>query len=540
MISAKTHSDLNAALRRNDARHAAMIAEAAIARGEAHEMLFATAASARLASGDHHGAAAHYLRATQLSPHNPDLLSFAGDSLRHIGQLSEAIALFDRAIALAPAAVAAWYGRALAFEAEGALESARDSYMRVTQLAPTVAAGFSGLASILAQQGTVAEAKKHAEQARSLGPGEAATLLASARCEIADRRPQEAVAYLQALLQSPGLTAQDEIVANELLGNALDQLDMVDPAFEAYSRANERFAMLHLARNDRPIALQAIESVHDGISRLAAGALKPSASAQPIVAATHIFLLGYPRSGTTLTEQILLTMDGTVSLEETPTLAAAERYLNRDGISELAGLSEDKIMALRRAYWDVVARAGIDASGKTFVDMDPLKGSALPLISRLFPEAKIVLIHRDPRDVIWSCFRRNFVYSPATYEFTSLMRAARHYHAVMAVTQKCIETLPIKVHVVRYEDLVKDFDTTTNQLCAFLGLPWSPKLRDFNTSAGTRSVRTASSPQVRQALFDGAGQWLRYERHLAPVLSLLEPWIDSAALQNAGVNPQDA
>ena len=135
-------------------------------------------------------------------------------------------------------------------------------------------------------------------------------------------------------------------------------------------------------------------------------------------------------------------------------------------------------------------------------------------------------MHRDPRDVVWSCFRRNFIYSPATYEFTSLPRAARHYNAVMTLIRRCLETLPLTAYTLRYEELVRDFDETTRTLCAFLGLAWSPDLRSFGETARTRTVRTASGPQVRQALFDGSGQWRKYAHYLEPVMPLLEPWIE--------------
>ena len=154
------------------------------------------------------------------------------------------------------------------------------------------------------------------------------------------------------------------------------------------------------------------EAIDTGLASLAPGALAGSSSPTPTDAVGHVFLLGYPRSGTTLTEQILATIPNVVSLEEAPTLAAGEKYLSSDGIAALVALNEDEVAALRKNYWAVVNAAGIDVSGKTFIDMDPLKGAALPLIARLFPDAKIVIMHRDPRDVVWSCFRRNFVYTP--------------------------------------------------------------------------------------------------------------------------------
>ena len=526
MISATTQRDVNAALRSNDMGQAGIIAEEAIARGESHQTLYSLAAQRRRQSGDNRGAVALYSLALELAPDNPGILAAAGDAMRYTGQLKEAVVLFDRALAHDPLMIAAWYGRALALEAEGALEDARRSYIRVTALAPDTAAGFAGLASMLAQLGEVAEARKNAERAQALGPAESGTMMALARCEIADGQHDRAVAWLGALLKLPMLTTEDATLALGLLGDSLDKLGMTDEAFDSYERANARFAEAHAGPDAPPVALWAIEAIDTGIAALAPGALAGPVEAVPLEAAGHVFLLGYPRSGTTLTEQILATIPNVVSLEEAPTLAAGEKYLTTDGIAALVALNDDAAAALRKDYWAVVASAGINVAGKTFIDMDPLKGPALPLIARLFPDAKVVVMHRDPRDVVWSCFRRNFIYSPATYEFTSLPRAARHYNAVMTLIRRCLETLPLTAYTLRYEELVRDFDETTRTLCAFLGLAWSPDLRSFGETARTRTVRTASGPQVRQALFDGSGQWRKYAHYLEPVMPLLEPWIE--------------
>lgn len=531
MISAATQHDVNAALRSNDMGRAGRLAEEAIARGESHEILFSLAAQLRRLAGDNRGAVTLYGHALELAPNNPGMLAAAGDAMRYTGQLKEAVALFDRALAHEPAMLAAWYGRALALEAEGALEEAKRSYARVTELAPDSAAGFAGLASMQAQGGEVADARGNAERAKAVGPGETGTMMALARCEIADGQHDRAVEWLRALLASPMLAHEDAILAHGLLGDSLDKLGQTEAAFAAYTQANARFVGLHGGPDAPPVALRAIEAIHAGVAALAPGALKRSGGGISGGAAGHVFLLGYPRSGTTLTEQILATIADVVSLEEAPTLAAAEQYLSTNGIAALVALDDDTVEQLRQDYWAVVAAKDVDVAGKTFIDMDPLKGPALPLIARIFPDAKIVVMHRDPRDVIWSCFRRNFIYSAATYEFTSLERTAHHYNAVMSLIRQCLDTLPLAAHVLSYEKLVRDFDDTTRALCAFLGLPWSPGLRAFGDTARARTVRTASGPQVRQALFDGSGQWHKYADYLEPVMPLLEPWIGKLALQ---------
>lgn len=530
MISARTRSDLNALLQVGNIDLAGATAEAAIDRGESDEILFTLAAQIRRQSGDYHTAVTFFQRAVALAPNNPDILTNAGDAMRYTGQLSEAIILFDRAIACSPATVSAWYGRALACEAEGALEEAQRSYTKVTELAPTMASGFAALGLVQIQRGNIAEARKNISHAQMLGPDEYGTMMAAAHCEIADGNHRSGVDLLHKLIKLPMLTAENEILARQLLGTTLEKIDLFEEAFDSYRLANERFARIHADRNASPIALHAIEAIDHGVRNLDKKQLVPCTVSIPRKAAGHIFLLGYPRSGTTLAEQILATIPNVVSLEETQTFADSDKYLTTEGIKSLATLSNDQIEQLRVKYWDIVENTGIDVSGKTFVDMDPLKGSALPLIARMFPDAKIVVMHRDPRDVIWSCYKHSFIYSPATYEFTSLARAAHHFEALMNLTRYCLKNMEISAHILSYKGLVRNFDQTTIRLCEFLGLTWSPELREFGKTAHSRTVRTASVSQVRQPLFDGTGQWCRYAHHLEPIMPLLEPWIDPSHL----------
>jgi hypothetical protein len=135
-------------------------------------------------------------------------------------------------------------------------------------------------------------------------------------------------------------------------------------------------------------------------------------------------------------------------------------------------------------------------------------------------------MRRDPRDCVWSCFHTNFALSSAALEFVSLEKAARHYVALMELTEAALSKWPIAAHILHYDALVRDFETTTKGLCAFLGLDWSPDLRNFDRTAQKRGVSTASAGQVRKGLYDGTRQWERYRDHLAPILPLLQPWVD--------------
>ncbi len=526
MMTADTERAVQAALLANDMDGAGRLAQAGLDRGERHAMLYVFAGVRRQRAGDARNAAALLGEAARLEPDNPGVLLAAGDVLRFCGRLGEALRLFDRALSLDPILVAAWFGRAQVLDAMGDVDAALTAYGRVTELAPGTAPGHAGMAALYSQSGRIAEARAAADRALAFAPDDAASLIALARCDLAEGGAGAAIERLQALTARADLLAHDRVVALSLLGDALDSADATDAAFQAYSAANARFAEMHAGPNAPPHHRDLVDAIADGVAATSVAAF--DRTAPPVAGADpHIFLLGYARSGTTLVEQVLATAPGVETLEEEPTLAAAaERHLSRDGVAALAEIPPDELLALRRAYWQAVRDAGIEPGGKTFVDMDPLKALHLPLIARLFPDAKVIVMRRDPRDVVWSCFRRTFVFSQATYEFSSLLRAARHYDAVMRLTELCLERLPIEVHTLRYVDLIRDFDTETRRLCAFVGLPWSEDMRRFDRTAKARPVRTRSAAQVRQGLFDGTGQWRRYAAQLEPVLPILQPWVE--------------
>ena len=161
------------------------------------------------------------------------------------------------------------------------------------------------------------------------------------------------------------------------------------------------------------------------------------------------------------------------------------------------------------------------------MDKNPLNTLKLPLIARLFPDAKILLACRDPRDIVLSCFRHRFSMSAPIYELLSIEGAARYYDVVMQLMLRFVATLTLDTCLVRHEDLVTGFVREMKRICAFLGIEWDPAMGDFALRTKNRAVLTPSTAQLVGGLStEGLGQWRRYAAQLAPVLPLLKPWIE--------------
>jgi hypothetical protein len=316
-----------------------------------------------------------------------------------------------------------------------------------------------------------------------------------------------------------------------LLGEALDGLGRPAEAFAAFSRGKGVLRAFYAER------AAGRESEVAKLTRLAAwfDAADPApwrAAPPPqadVAVRGHAFLIGFPRSGTTLLEQALAGHPDLVSLEEAPTLAAAYDTLmtSADGLERLARLSPAEAEHWRGEYWRAVAAHGADPRGRVFLDKAPAGTLTLPLIAKLFPEANVLFALRDPRDVVLSCFRSSFQMNALTYAFTDLAEAARCYAACMALAGVYRRVLPTAPFEVRYERLIDDFDGELARIAAHLGLAPNPAMADVAATAQRRVVRTPSAPQVRAGLNrQGLGRWRPYAAELAPVLPILAPWVE--------------
>ncbi|MGU3389565.1 sulfotransferase [Sphingomonas sp. M1A8_2b] len=524
-------AEIERALARNAVPQAAKLAEKALARGDADPMILNLVAWRREESGDYAGAHRLLRQALALSPGDPLILGAIGAVLRKEGLLDEAVTVLDQALSAAPLHAATWLERGYAFDALRSWAEARASYEQALALDPMLAPALAKLADGAAKDGDAATGRRLVDRALAIDPHEPTALCAMATIDIEARDGVSAEARMTGLLRTT-IKGDDRTRAFTLLGDALDRQDRTREAFASYGRAQRNFRAIYSAalspRADRPSHRSFIETIAAQVREAGVQSRGVAGSDVPGAAARHVFLLGYPRSGTTLVENVLASAPGVVALEERDTLVDTDEVLvaNDGTMPALDTLDAAMLETLRAAYWRRVTTMAGDVGGKTFVDMNPFNGIKLPIIARLFPDARILIMRRDPRDIVLSCYRINFTPSTAAWAFSDLEETARHYDALMRLTELCRETLPLAYHEVRYDRLVTDFEPTVRALADFIGVPWTEDFRTFDRTAQTRGVRTASATQVRRGLFDGRGQWRRYADELAPVLPILAPWVE--------------
>jgi tetratricopeptide (TPR) repeat protein len=522
---AQTLSAVEACLRARDMPKAMSLSETAVGTGAEHPTLLSLAALGRMRAGANDSALPLLLRARQQMPNHLDLLYALGECLSRLGRPREAVEAFDAAIRIAPEA-RLHFARALALEDLSELDAARAGFERTLALNPAQSAALSRLAVLAVQRGDIKAARELATRALAIDANDVTAGIAMAQAALTEKDIATAERVVVAISQRPDLGTVNRAFALSLAGDVLDAQDRPSEAFAAYAQSK---AILREAYAPK---MEGLESVAVREQRLADyfAAADPAAwrATAPDSPRTHVFLVGFPRSGTTLLEQVLASHPDVTAMEERTCLqdSAVAFFGSNADLDRLAGLCDADLESWREAYWNRVGEAGVTPSAPVFIDKMPLNSVFLPLIAKLFPRAKIILALRDPRDVVLSCLRRRFALNPGMYEFTTLETTASYYASVMRLIETYRGKLALDLVEARHESLVTDFESEARRLCDFLGLSWLEEMRAFAGRAAMQNIDTPSGAQVAGGLSDaGLAQWRRYGRELTLVLPMLAPFV---------------
>jgi tetratricopeptide (TPR) repeat protein len=479
-------------------------------------------------NGDVARAIVHYERARAAMPTHIHVLVNLGSAYREVGRLRDARDVLEKAVQVDRRFAIAHNNLGNVLLDLGDREAAKGEYEQAMAVQPDYAEPVAALARIAEEEHRLDDARRLSERALFLAPQNVLARLIRARTELRDGDPAQARGMLEALLREAP-THTNRVVAEGYLGEACDKLGRYDDAFAAFARANDLQLAQHAAANAMDQGPMAPQTVTKLTAFVAATDLATWREAPPLNEAAPVFLIGFPRSGTTLLDQILASHPQITTLEERDTLVVLADALIASGhdFERWPTLPAHDIEQLRAAYWEHVA-AGLRGAPmeSVFVDKQPLNSVLLPLIYRLFPTAKILLAIRDPRDVLLSCFQQRFGMNAAMFQLLQLDTAAAYYDSIMSLVRASRKKFPLRMHEVKYETLVDAFEATVRGLLDFLEVPWDDAVLSYAETARKRTIGTPSAAQVVQPIYASSrGKWRNYRDHLEPHLARLEPWV---------------
>jgi tetratricopeptide (TPR) repeat protein len=399
--------------------------------------------------------------------------------------------------------------------------AAEASYGEVVARVPSHPGGNLGLA-------VVYELSNRTEDlARLVGEAEARGADADVVNFIRAFDHRRAKRFDEGLAAMAGVSSEIETARQaQLLGQLNDGAGNYDEAWRAFSRMNE------IQRADPSRPEERAAAYRQSLRRNFEATTPEWAQSWVDVQvddgrASPVFLVGFPRSGTTLLDTMLMGHSQVEVLEEEPTFNGAAQLLA--DFPNMPTASPDVVMAARNAYFDAVAKRTPMAPGKLIVDKNPLLMGAVPLIRRIFPDAKIILAVRHPCDVALSCFMTNFKLNDGMSSFLRLDTTAELYDLSFSNFERARTRLPVTVHTILYERVVANRETELKALFDFLGLGWDPKVLDHQKTAVERGrIKTASYSQVAEPIYTrSSGRWQHYREHLEPILPILKPWIET-------------
>lgn len=310
------------------------------------------------------------------------------------------------------------------------------------------------------------------------------------------------------------------------LGRLYDRKGKYDLAFENYTLGNTlQDKTYNKALIDKDRFISHINKVTDNLD---VKWIERWDSCNELIDERRItFMVAFPRSGTTLLDQILDGHSGIQVMEEKPILGEIIEQLvakNSDYPRLIEDLTCKDISKYRKYYLKEIEKYLDLREGAMLVDKLPLNIVEIELIYRLFPGSKIILSLRHPYDVCLSNFMQHYDLNDAMANFLSLENTAITYDMVMGLWRKYVSIMPIQHHSVKYEDLVKNAEKEAKQIIEFLELGWEETVLDFVQHAKMRKINTPSYQQVTENIYTRSRyRWKHYERYIEPIKSILKP-----------------
>ena len=432
----------------------------------------------RSAQNRHKEAISHYQKAVEIKPDYAEAHNNLGNALQGMGRLDDAIGHYQRALSCKQDHFSAHANIGIALQAAGSLDDAIQHFQTALSLRPNAAAVHRHLALIAPEQVNVAQ--------------------------------------IQNLLAQADITEEDAINLHFALGTVFKARNQYDLTFKHFEKAN--LLVRKTIQFDHKDHIDLIDRIIDVFSEKNVRKIATAGLDSEL----PVFIVGMPRSGTTLIEQILSSHPQVHGGGELEYFADLKSLLSTRLDTELQfpegvlQLNNATIHAMAQDYLDELR--GLSQQAVRVTDKMPINFISLGLIQLLFPKARFIHCSRAPMDTCLSIYFQYFTgHHPYAYDLSELGQYYQQYRRLMSHWHSLF---PTQILAVQYEQLIRDQETISRNMIAFIGLEWDQRCLEFYRNE--RPVRSASNIQVRKPLYaDAINQWQNYETHLKPLRDVL-------------------
>ena len=504
-----------------------------------------------------------FKKVISISPKHANAYNNLAVTLQKQGKLGEAVSAFKKAISIRPDYVEAYYNMASALEEQGQLEQAVISYRKSISLKPDYADAYFNMASTFEKQGNLEEALNAYNKTLELNPDYSDAWSNGARAleswneleqlELWLQNAANACKVLPPTIQFHQAKLLSRNKQFKKAAKVIDEIDITEiaddlkreflsleaqcfDALKEFDKAYISFSKMNALAKESSEYMRCepdnyIQEARTQLSKLNSRPVPNFSNYQTALPGSDpVFLVGFPRSGTTLLDTILRSHSVIEVVEEQPTTNVAQKFIyenfNDDIVNQLLPLRIAS--GARKAYRDELKKhlKGVNPAS-VIIDKLPLNLIKTPLIKNLYPEAKFILALRHPMDTIFSCWMQNFKLNPAMAVMVDLGKTVDLYCLGMETFKKSWTDYNLNVHLIKYEDLLENLTQETTALLEFLELEWEPQMKNYQKTAVKRGkINTPSYSQVVQPIYKTAKyRWLKYEEYLNPYLEQVRPWI---------------
>jgi len=467
-----------------------------------------------------------FLKGIELEPNNLDLNINLAILYRDISETYKAEQLFIKIIEQNPRNIIALINYGTLLKNIGEKDKSEEYFKKAIKVNPKYFPAYNNLMVLYERTNQNLKLKEVIEKAYSYFPNNLFLKLFQGHYYYKVENYEKSLLNLKSISFNKNQLKYEKL-RTLLLAKNYDKIEDVDNAFQYFEETNKISYSLKDKNIDKNKALTIIKKRIQYFKNYQHNNVNNSKNNQ-----APIFLIGFPRSGTTLLDTVLRSHQEIDVLEEKPVttkmLNEIQKIIKED-FNNLEKITDNEIEILQKNYLDNLKNY-IDKkkSSKIIIDKMPLNIVHAGEIVKVFPKAKFILALRHPCDCVLSCFMQNFKLNDSMANFLNIEDTAKMYDLVMTLWKQYANSFSINYHYIKYEDVVMNFDKSINNLLNFLEIPWSKNVLTFYETAQSRNlINTPSYDQVYKPIYTASRyRWKKYENKIDKVLPVLRRWID--------------